>query len=85
MKKMKLIIILMFATVTLFGAVDINTASVKELCSLKGIGSKKAETIVSFRKEHCFKTVDELRKVKGIGKKTVEKNRQNLKAGKCKK
>ena len=77
--------ILIFATVTLFGVVDINSASVKELSSLKGVGSKKAETIISFRKEHCFKSVDELSEVKGIGKKTVEKNRANLKAGKCKK
>jgi len=82
---MKWIIMFLLATVTLFGAVDINSASVKELSSLKGVGAKKAETIITFRKGHCFKTVDELSQVKGIGKKIVEKNRANLKVGKCKK
>ncbi len=31
----------------------------------------------------CFKSIDELAKVKGIGKKTVEKNRDNLTLGQC--
>ncbi len=81
---MKILAIIALSIGLLFGAVDINNASAKELNSLKGIGAKKAEAIVSFRKGHCFKTVDELVKVKGIGKKIVEKNRATLEVGECK-
>jgi len=81
---MKMLLMLVLGMSLLFGAVDINNASAKELSSLKGVGAKKAEAIVSFRKGYCFKSVDELSKVKGIGKKTVEKNRDELEVGKCK-
>ena len=67
-----------------FGAVDINNVPAKELTTLKGIGVKKAEAIIIYRERHCFTTVDKLTKVKGIGKKTLEKNRENIKTGTCK-
>jgi len=69
----------------LFASVDINSADKKELTTLKGIGVKKAEAIITYRKDHCFKSIDELTKIKGIGKKLIEKNRDNLKVGECKK
>ena len=68
-----------------FGAVDVNNASIKELTTLKGIGKQKAEAIVAYRKSHCFKNIDELTKVKGVGKKLIEKNKANIEVGKCKK
>ncbi len=59
--------------------VDINRASEGELVSLHGIGSSKAQAIILYREMFGnFKTVDELTKVKGIGAKTVEKNRGRL-------
>lgn len=67
-----------------FASVDINSASVKELTSLKGIGKKKAEAIVAYRKKHCFKNVNELTKVKGIGEKILKKIKKEITAGKCK-
>ena len=82
---MKVLVMLVLGISFLFGAVDINSASVKELSSLHGIGKTKAEAIVLYRKGHCFKNVSELSLVKGIGNKTVEKNRADLKAGACKK
>lgn len=69
----------------LFGAVDINTASKKELTGLNGIGVTKAEAIISYRKANCFKNIKELVNVKGIGSKTVEKNMSNLLVSPCKK
>ena len=81
---MKWILILVFIAVSLFATVDINSANIKELSSLKGIGPKKAESIVSFRKKHCFTKVEDITKVKGVGKKTLEKNRNNMTAGTCK-
>ncbi|WP_352258728.1 ComEA family DNA-binding protein [Psychrobacter sp. TB55-MNA-CIBAN-0194] len=59
--------------------VNINRASEGELVSLNGIGSSKAQAIILYREMFGnFKTVDELAKVKGIGAKTVEKNRRRL-------
>lgn len=49
-------------------AVNINTAGADELKALPGIGSAKAEAIVEYRKQHGnFKSVEELKNVKGIG------------------
>ena len=81
---MKFFIMLVMSFGLLFGSVDINTASANELSSLKGIGSSKASAIVTYRKGHCFKSIDELSNVKGIGAKTVEKNKSNLTASTCK-
>jgi competence protein ComEA len=54
------------------GVVNINTASAGQLQLLKGIGAKKAQAIIDFRAKAPFATVDDLTKVKGIGKKLVE-------------
>ena len=59
--------------------VNINRASEGELVSLNGIGSSKAQAIILYREMFGdFKSVDELEKVKGIGEKTIEKNRGRL-------
>ncbi len=59
--------------------ININRASEGALVSLNGIGSSKAQAIILYREMFGdFKTVDELAKVKGIGAKTVEKNRGRL-------
>lgn len=82
---MKLITILLMAMSLVYGAVDINKASATELQTLNGVGAKKAAAIVKHRTTSCFKNVDALADVKGISTKTIEKNRSNLKASKCKK
>ena len=53
--------------------VNINTATLEELQTIKGIGKKKAEAILQYRKEHgVFRTKEDLLQVKGIGKKALE-------------
>ena len=66
--------------------VNINTADAQTISqSLKGIGLKKSEAIVTYRtKNGAFKTIDELMNVKGIGEKTVEKNAGNILLSKAK-
>lgn len=63
-----------FATLTAlaatcsFAVVNINTASQSELETLSGIGPAKARAIVEYRQQHGqFKSVEEIKKVKGIG------------------
>ena len=63
------------------GPVDINKADAKTIAKeLNGIGLSRAQAIVSYREKNgAFKSIDELRKVKGIGAKTLEQNRVNIK------
>jgi len=60
--------------------VSINTATAKELTKfLKGIGKAKAEAIIAYRDTNGeFKKVDDLLKVKGIGKKVLENNKDRI-------
>lgn len=54
--------------------ININEATAAELASLPGIGPKIAERIIQYRSEHGkFKNIEELRSVKGIGKKLFAK------------
>jgi competence ComEA-like helix-hairpin-helix protein len=59
--------------------VNINTADVKELMTLTGVGHNLAEKIVKFRDEHGqFKRPHDLRKVDGVGEALWEKNRERI-------
>ncbi|WP_289117850.1 helix-hairpin-helix domain-containing protein [uncultured Idiomarina sp.] len=60
--------------------VNINTASAQEIASaLVGIGIKKAEKLIEVREQlGGFTEVEQLLDVKGIGLKTLEKNRSNI-------
>lgn len=54
--------------------INLNTASESQLLSVNGIGPTKAKSIVEFREQHGkFESVDQLKEVKGIGAKTLEK------------
>jgi competence protein ComEA len=76
-------VLLALAPAAFAAPVNINTADVKTLDKeLAGIGPKSAQAIVDYRaKNGPFKTVDDLKKVKGVGKSTVEKNRKNILVG----
>lgn len=64
--------------------VDINTADAATLVSsLEGIGRSKAEAIVAWRKAHGpFRTLDDLRQIKGIGPSILERNHDAIQFGK---
>jgi competence protein ComEA len=81
---MKILAMVLLGVSLVFGAVDINSASEKELSALHGVGAKKAQAIIEYRNTNCFENIDALARVKGIGAKTVEKNRENLTASECK-
>ncbi|MGM9451870.1 ComEA family DNA-binding protein [Legionella bozemanae] len=60
--------------------VDLNTADLSMLTgSVKGIGKKRAEAIIAYRKSHHgFKSLEELAEVKGLGQHFVTANRDKL-------
>lgn len=68
------------------GKLDINRASAAEIAAaMNGIGLAKAEAIVAYRTEKGpFKSIDQLAEVKGVGLKTVEKNRDLIEVGSSK-
>ena len=63
--------------------VNINTADAAAIESaLVNIGMSKAEAIVAYRKANgAFKSADELVNVKGVGLKTIERNRDRIVVG----
>jgi competence protein ComEA len=68
------------ATQPVTATVNINTADAQTLANhLFGIGSKRAAAIVAYRTQHGkFENIDQLRKVKGISPRVIEKNRKAI-------
>ncbi len=61
------------------GTININTATVKEIMALPGIGKKKAEAIIAYRQDKGrFDNIADLKKVEGVGKKTFEKIKEHV-------
>jgi competence protein ComEA len=62
------------------GPVDINSADAATIAKeLQGIGLSKAQAIVAYREKNgAFRSADDLRKIKGIGARTLERNRANI-------
>lgn len=61
------------------GKININTANVAQLDSLSGIGQTYAQRIVDYRAANGgFKSINEIKNVKGIGDKTFEKFKDQI-------
>ena len=60
--------------------VNVNTASAEEIAiALYGVGKHKAQAIVQYRQEHGqFKSVQALKKVRGIGQGILDGNRGDI-------
>ena len=61
------------------GRININTATLDQLQTLKGIGPKTAARIIAQRKRvGYFRSLEDLMQIKGIGPKTLNKFRGNV-------
>jgi len=84
MKNFKGVLFAVVLALVSFGAwavpVDINKADASTLAAeLNGVGTSKAAAIVAYREDNGpFRHIEDLSNVKGIGTKTVEKNRSNM-------
>ena len=59
--------------------ISINKANLSQLTTLSGIGESKAKAIIEYReKNNGFKSIEELKKVSGIGESTYEKIKDNI-------
>ena len=81
------IALLAVPTLALAGPVNVNTADAETISAeLKGVGLSKAKAIVEYRKKHGpFRSPDDLSLVKGIGERTVELNRDDIRVSAPKK
>ncbi len=59
--------------------VNINKASKKELMKLSGIGEVYAQRIIDYReKNNGFKNIEEIKRIRGIGKKKFDKLKEKI-------
>ena len=63
----RLVALLMLCCSFLFAEINLQTASKEELMSVKGIGEKKAEQIIEYRKTNTITKADDLKNIKGFG------------------
>jgi len=62
--------------------INVNTADLLVLQQIKGIGRKRAKSIVAYREQHgYFESLDNLSQVKGISRQTVRKLHGQLVVG----
>ena len=77
--KVGLTTFLLFNSLLMLGAVNINNANQEELESLKGIGPVRAKAIITYRTQNGpFGSIDDLNNVEGIGPGTIKKIRQDV-------
>nr|WP_127287990.1 helix-hairpin-helix domain-containing protein [Neisseria meningitidis] len=82
MKKIFMLLYMLFSCAFSLAAVNINAASPQELEALPGIGPAKAKAIAEYRAQNgAFKSVDELTKVKGIGPAVLAKLKDQASVG----
>ena len=83
MKRFHAALILFFGlNVSAFAAVDLNTATLSELESVKGLGPAKAKAIVEYRQKNGpFKNLNDLDKVRGFGQASIKKLASELTVG----
>jgi competence protein ComEA len=85
MMKTSIRLIAMFAAflpmLALAGPVNVNTADAATIAAeLKGVGLSKAKAIVEYRKKHGpFRSAEDLTLVKGIGERTLDLNKSDIK------
>ncbi|MFY0517295.1 helix-hairpin-helix domain-containing protein [Lysinibacillus sp. UGB7] len=61
------------------GKININKADEAALTTLSGIGPSKAQSIIAYRQENgSFQSIEDLKKITGIGDKTFEKLKDSI-------
>ena len=80
---MKKVLVMLALTLSFLSAINLQTASKDELMCIKGVGEKKANSIIKYRKSHKLKSADDLLEIKGFGKGLVKNVAKNVKSVAC--
>lgn len=82
MKRLLMGLVAALVSTVAMAAVDVNSATQAQLEDVKGLGPVKAKAIVDYRQKNGpFKTLDDLDKVDGFGRKSIDKLRAELSVG----
>ena len=74
----KIVALLMLCVSFMFAALNLQTATKEELMAIKGIGEKKADQIIEYRKKNKINSAEDLRNIKGFGDSIISKiNKEN--------
>ncbi len=73
------ILVLLLVGFSMAFAINLQKASKSELMQIKGIGEKKAEAIIKYRKTHKIKSASDLKSLKGFGNKLISNVKNNVK------
>ena len=63
----KIVALLMLCVSFMFAAINLQTATKEELMRIKGIGDKKADSIIEYRKTNKINEPEDLKNIKGFG------------------
>ena len=59
--------------------INLNTATLEQLVTLKRIGPKYGQRIIDYREAHGpFEKIEDIMKVKGVGQKTFNANKDTI-------
>ena len=75
----KFVAILAIFSSLFLGAIDLQTASKSELMEIKGIGEKKADAIIEYRKSNTINSADDLKNIKGFGDTIIDNIKKDIK------
>ena len=80
---MKKILVMLMLTASFLAAINVQDASKKELMCIKGIGDKKANAVIIYRKSNILKSPDDLLEIKGFGKALVRNVKNDIMSKAC--
>ncbi|PRM91577.1 competence protein ComEA, partial [Aliarcobacter cryaerophilus] len=75
----KFVAILAIFTALFLGAIDLQTASKSELMQIKGVGDKKADAIIEYRKTNTINSAEDLKNIKGFGDTIIDNVKKDIK------
>ena len=80
----KIVALFMLSCSFLFAQINLQTATKDELMGIKGIGEKKAEQIIEYRKTNTINNPEDLKNIKGFGNSIVSNVENDTKVSKAK-
>jgi competence protein ComEA len=73
-----LVMLYLIPAVASTGKVNINTDDKAQLVTLKHVGDKIADRIIEYRKTQPFEVPEDIMKVKGVGQKVFDANKDRI-------